>query len=255
MAINVPNQFNPAQTNATGIPGSSANPDAGPGAGPSNPSNPPPPPNAKPDWTSDPIYQLVLGQQNLAIAQAKSEALKEQIQSLIAYGDPNLALAITGDPNVAEAARQNKASTLAQLSAQNAQNVRNTNLAENAKNLWYSSDRGYQLGLAQQAYLNNSASALSGEQTNLGNIGANLLAQEQAAYGNEQSAASDAYNRAVANPATSTVTPTKTTKTQPIPSKAPPKVTATSPNVDVLKLARKVIVPKTVNTAITHRGI
>lgn len=167
---------------------------------PSQPSAPPTGPQSSTDWTTDPIYQLVLGQQNLAIAQAKAEALKEQTQALIAYGDPNLALAVTGDENVANAARANKASTLAQLMAQNSQNVRNINETENKNNLWYSSDRGYQQGLAQQTYLFNQANALTNVQGTLGSISSNLLAAEQQAYLAEEQAATDAYNRAVQNP-------------------------------------------------------
>lgn len=167
--------------------------------GAATPSNPTVPPQGT-DWTSDPIYQLVIGQQNLAVRQAQAAALTAETQALIAYGDSNLALAVTGDQNVAAAAAANKASTLARLVAANKQNVRDTNETENKANLFYSSDRGYQLGLAQQTYLNNSADALSNIQGNISSIGANLLAQQQAAYQNEAQAASDAYARALANP-------------------------------------------------------
>lgn len=167
---------------------------------PTAPTPPPAPAAAATDWTSDPIYQLVVGQSELAIANAKAAALAAQTQDLIAYGDSSLALAVTGDPNVAAAAAANKASTLAQLVAQNAKTVRDTNESENQANLWYSSDRGYQLGLDQQTYLNNSANALSGVQQQLGTISQNLLAQEQNAYAAEAQAANEAYNRAVQNP-------------------------------------------------------
>lgn len=169
------------------------------GATPSGPTGPPPT-TAAPDWTADPIYQLVLGQENLAIAQAKAEALKEETQALIAYGDYNLALAVTGDKNVALAAQANKASTLNRLIAQNKSNVRGVNDTENKNNLFYSSDRGYQLGLAQQAYLNNSADALGGVNGQINTITQNLLATEQNAYLAEQQAAQAAYGRAVQNP-------------------------------------------------------
>lgn len=169
-------------------------------------------------WTSDPIYQLALGQNETAVKNAQAAALTSRIQALIAYGDPNLALAVTGDQNVAAAAAANKGSTLARLVADNAANVRNTNETENQNNLFYSSDRGYQLGLAQQAYLNQSSDALSGVQGQLGSISSKLLADEQAAYGNEAAAAGDAYNRAVQNPVgapTSTPPPTTTTTKAP----------------------------------------
>lgn len=166
------------------------------------PSNPAPAPSnsSGSDWTNDPIYQLVLAQENLAIAQAKAEALREETEALIAYGDYNLALKVTGDKNVALAAQKNKASTLAQLMAKNKSDVLNTNETENQNNLFYSSDRGYQLGLAQQAYLFNQAGALQGVQGNLSTIRQNLLAAEQNAYLAEQNAAANAYGRAVQSP-------------------------------------------------------
>jgi hypothetical protein len=162
----------------------------------------PPTPSTAPttDWTSDPIYQLALGQNETAVKNAQAAALTSRIQALIAYGDPRLALAVTGDQNVADAAAANQGSTLAQLIAGNAKTVRDTNESENQANLWYSSDRGYQLGLAQQNYLNNASGALSNVQGQLGTIGANLLAQQQGAYANEAQAASAAYSRAIANP-------------------------------------------------------
>lgn len=175
---------------------------------PSNPTPPPASSAASTDWTSDPIYQLATGQDELAVKNAQAAALASQTQALIAYGDSSLALAVTGDPQIAAAAAANKASTLAQLVAQNAKTVRDTNEAENQNNLWYSSDRGYQLGLAQQTYLNNSANALSNVQGQLGSIGANLLAQENSAYADERQAASEAYGRSVANPPGIPDTPT-----------------------------------------------
>lgn len=189
--------------------------------GSGTPSNQSPPPPQGTDWTSDPIYQLVVGQQNLAIRQAQAAALTAESQALIAYGDSNLALAVTGDQNVAAAAAANKTSTLARLMAQNKQNVRDVNETENQSNLFYSSDRGYQLGLAQQTYLNNSADALNSVSGNLGSISANLLAQQQAAYQNEAQAAQDAYNRAIANPigspSSTGTTPPPTTPAAPPP--------------------------------------
>jgi len=202
------------------------------------PANPTAPPQGT-DWTSDPIYQLVIGQQNLAIRQAQAAALTAESQALIAYGDPTLALAVTGDQNVATAAGANKASTLARLMAQNKQTVRDTNEAENKANLFYSSDRGYQLGLAQQAYLNNSADALSNVQGTLGSIGSNLLAQQQAAYQNETQAASEAYQRALQNPTgspaaagptpASTTSKTTSSTAPPVAKGTPAPKTATAP--------------------------
>ena len=158
------------------------------------------PPALTYDYSSDPILQLVMGQQQLAISQAQAQALAQQKAALIAYGDPNLALSVLGDQTTADAAKNNASSTLAQLAATNAQNVRGVNTTENAANLWYSSDRGYQLGLAQQSYLNNQSAAAGSLQSNLGSIGTNLLAAEQAAYNAEAQAQQDAYNRALANP-------------------------------------------------------
>lgn len=158
----------------------------------------PAPPTGQYDYSTDPIYQMIMAQQGLAIQQAQSASLAQQQQALIAYGSPSLAMALLGDQNVASAAAANSSSTLAQLAATNQQNVRGINNTENQNNLFYSSDRGYQLGLNQQAYLNNQSSAASNVQGNLSSIQAQLLAQEQAAYNAEAQGAQDAYNRAIA---------------------------------------------------------
>lgn len=162
------------------------------------------------DFATDPALQMVMAQQQLAITQAQSTALAQEKAALIAYGDPNLALAITGDKLTAEAAAGNTGSTLATLAANNQQTVRGINENENKANLWYSSDRGYQLGLQQQAYLQNQASAASGVQSSIGGIQNNLLAAEQAAWNAEAQAQEDAYQRALQAPVG---VPTSTTTT------------------------------------------
>lgn len=152
------------------------------------------------DYSSDPILQLTTANSNLAIQQAQAAALAQQKQQLIQYGDPGLALAILGDKNTADAAAANTSSTLAQLAAKNKQAVRDTNETENKANLTFSSDRGYKLGLAQQAYLNDQSAAAGSLQSNLTGINQDVLAATQKAAGDEISAASAAYNRAIKNP-------------------------------------------------------
>ncbi len=181
-----------------------------PGAQPVTPvSQPPaaepaqPTPAAAPptyDYTTDPILQQIMASQQMAISQAQAQALAQQKQTLIAYGDPGLAMSLLNDKLTADAAAGNSTSTLAQLAAANASNVRGTNSAENKANLFYSSDRGYQLGLAQQAYLQNQSDASNAVQGTLGGISANLLAAEQAAWNAEAQAQEDAYNRALQHP-------------------------------------------------------
>lgn len=192
--------------------------------GPSAPASPPTAPQspaaASPpsyNYLDDPVLVQIAAQQQMVIAQAQASALAQQKAALIAYGDPNLAMSVLGDKATADAAAANTGSTLATLAAQNASTVRGANEAENKSNLFYSSDRGYQLGLAQQAYLQNQAGAASGLQSTLGGISTQLLASEQAAWNAEAQAAEDAYNRALAHPVgipgqTTTTTPTQGTQ-------------------------------------------
>ena len=177
-------------------------------------STAPPTPAASPptyDYLTDPVLVQINAQQQMVIAQAQASALAQQKAALIAYGDPSLAMSVLGDQATADAAAANPTSTLATLAATNATNIRSTNETENKSNLFYSSDRGYQLGLGQQAYLANQASAASSLQSSLGGISTNLLASEQAAYNAEAQAQEDAYNRALANPVGVTPTATPTT--------------------------------------------
>lgn len=166
-------------------------------------------------FMSDPALQMVMAQQTLAIQQAQSTALAQEQQALIAYGDPNLAMSVLGDQNVAAAAANNPNSTLATLAATNAQNVRNTNETENKANLWYSSDRGYQLGLQQQAYLSQQGQALGAFNSNWGTIQNTLLAAEQNAWDAEAQAQETAYQNAIANPVGVPVSTATTTTTNP----------------------------------------
>lgn len=152
------------------------------------------------DYSNDPALQLITGQQQMVVAQAQQQALAAQKQALIAYGDPGLAMAVLGDQGTALAAGGNPASTLATLAAGNQKNVRDINEAENKNNLFFSSDRGYQLGLAQQSYLQQQGKAAGDLQSSLGDIGTKLLAAEQSAYNTETQAQIAAYNRAVKNP-------------------------------------------------------
>ncbi len=152
------------------------------------------------DYSTDPALVNITAQQNLAIQQAQQEALAQQKQALIAYGDPNLALAVLGDKATAQAAQGNTASTLATLAAKNQANVRSTNESENKANLTYSSDRGYQLGLAQQAYLQDQATAATALQGTLGSANQSVLAAKQNAANVEATAQNAAYDRAIKNP-------------------------------------------------------
>lgn len=182
----------------------------GPGASQQNTTQAPAPAAAPPqyDYLTDPVLQQILGQQAFARASAEADALAQRKLALINYGDPNLALAVTGDKLTADAAAANVGSTLAQLSAKQQTDTRGINETENKSNLFYSSDAGYQLGLSKQAYLQSIGQAAGNVQGQLGTIGTNLLAQEQASFDAESKAQSDAYNRALQNPALGASTPT-----------------------------------------------
>ena len=152
------------------------------------------------DYSTDPILQQIVAQQNMVIAQAQQDALAQQKAALIGYGDPHLAMSVLGDKLTAEAAANNPGSTLATLTAKQQSDTRDLNEAENKANLFYSSDAGYKLGQLGQSYLQQQAQAAGAVGQQLGTIGTQLLAQKQAAFNQDTNAQLAAYGRAVKNP-------------------------------------------------------
>jgi hypothetical protein len=126
------------------------------------------------DLKTDPALQQVNALVGLSDQQAQAQALKEREQLLLQYGDPKLAAAVLGgqDPMV-QAAAQNQESDLAQLSRQDAQNVKGFE-TQLDPSLTFS---GYKVGQEQQIgqnYQDALAKAAAGVQSGLDQITQNL---------------------------------------------------------------------------------
>lgn len=140
---------------------------------------------------TDPALQQIQAMVGLSDQQAQAQALKERQQLLLSYGDPKLAAAVLGknDPTVT-AAGQNQESDLAQLTRQDAQNVKGFE-TQLDPSLTFS---GYKVGQEQQIgqnYQDALAKAAAGVQGSLDSITGNLNAvlqqnrmQEANAYAN-----------------------------------------------------------------------
>src|SRR2546430_979391 len=90
-----------------------ASPAPAPAAAP--PAGQPAPPYNPYDFTSDPLYQRIIALGQLRIDQANATAIREDTQSIIDYGDPDLAKSLGLGDAAAAAAANNPFSVIAQL--------------------------------------------------------------------------------------------------------------------------------------------
>lgn len=163
------------------------------------------------DINTDPTLQSVNALTGESDQQANADALRQRQQILEAYGSPDLAKAVLGDQNVANVARGNPTSTLAQLAQQRDLNLKNLDEALNQQNLGYS---GYRITQEQQAandYQNQLANAAAQVNSGLNTVSSNLaaaLSQNQAQRIAAQQAAADRLAQAAA--AASATTPSTT---------------------------------------------
>lgn len=180
------------------------NPSATPGVPSSTPpssstSNNAPAPASLFNLTSDPVLQQVMAQMQSANSTDQAQALSQEEQALLSYGDPALASAVLGssDP-IAAAIANNPQSQLAQLAQQNQEQQQNfiETLDPSLVNSGY---RVQQQGLLNQNYQNALAQAASGIQGTLQGIQGNLSSEEAANQNTLTQAISDAYNRALAS--------------------------------------------------------
>lgn len=182
------------------------------------------------DLSTDPILAKIQAASAKAVADAQVNADAQRRALALASGDHDLALALTGDETLAEAAAKNPFGTAEIRAQQNQQNVRATNEATNKSNLFYSSEAGRRLGLVQQAYLQQQAADAQDFWNKAGNITTGLLAAEQNAADQNLQGESDAYARLISSgsPYTAPVIPpaggfqAPPTK-PPKPSAKPPK--------------------------------
>jgi hypothetical protein len=126
------------------------------------------PPASAYDLSTDPIVQKIQALNAANYSQAVGTADAARKQALVDAGFPDLAGAaqfgsleapVTGDQATQLAAAGNTYSTAAQLALAHQQANQGIDQAENAANLYYSSDRANQLGNEAHGYLGKVASA------------------------------------------------------------------------------------------------
>lgn len=170
---------NPTQPGA-GQPGAGGNAGAGGGAG---------------YWSldSDPVLAQIkaLNARQLAAARASAGAARKQEQ--IGYGyDQNLSYE---DDATKEAARQNAFSTLAQLLFNHGERAHGLDEALNKSNLFYSGERGRQIGLEGRQYTLEQSTAGQQHQQRMDAIAQMVLNAELQAQEREIQGSNEAYNR------------------------------------------------------------
>lgn len=166
-------------------------------------STPPPVASTTYDLNTDPALQQIQALAGLNNQQAQAEALKEQQNLLLQYGDPTIAAAVLGqsDPLV-QAAAQNPTSTVNQLGQQRDQNLKTLDNGLNAQNLIYSGYRVDQEQQNAQNYQNALAQAAAGLNSNLDQVTSNLNGQLSA----NNSQIADGINAAAARAAQNATT-------------------------------------------------
>lgn len=145
------------------------------------------------DLQTDPALQQVNALTGLSDQQAHAQALKEQQQQLLQYGDPSLAASVLGsaDPTV-QATGQNQESDLAMLARQYGQNVHDfeTQLDPSLTFSGYKINQEQRLG---QAYQDAIAKAAAGVEGNLDSITGNLNSALQQNASSRANALEQAY--------------------------------------------------------------
>jgi hypothetical protein len=184
------------QATSAQAPASTFDPSAGAQAPPGGPSIN--------DLSTDPILQMIQAAGMRNVQNARSAAMTNAENALIGYGgtsvpdslrnayasdQTNPILAALTDAATQQAAAANPDSTLARLANQNTLNEARLNTGLNAANLFYSSERGNDLGNLANSYRssqNDAASALAG-----------LLGQANTGVLNAQGQASSDYLNAL----------------------------------------------------------
>lgn len=157
-----------------------------------------PPPAGQYDLNTDPVLNQVQASVAAANSQAQAQALAQQKQALLAYGDPSLAKAMLGakDPTYLAILGGDPESQLGQLGRQYGQERRQFETTIDPS-LVDSGYRAEQEGNMAQAYQDALAQAASGIQSQLQGIQGDLGSEEAQQAQAESQAISYAYNRAL----------------------------------------------------------
>jgi hypothetical protein len=149
------------------------------------------------DFSGDPILARIRALNAQNISQAEASALAQRKRAEIGYGyDPALQYE---DSSTQEAAKQNPFSALAQLLFGHTQRAGNLDESLNKANLFYSGERGKQVGLEGRQYTLEQTNAQGNYQNTMDAIAQAVLQAKMQAQQQEVQAESDAYGRSINN--------------------------------------------------------
>lgn len=175
---------------------------------PSAPGTPPAPggPSAYDSWKNDPFYQQALLDQKNALSQLVQQGELARRNAIIRFGDPNLAasLGLTLSGQDAEAARQNYASgnaTLARIDMGHKQKLAAIINQLAGHGMLFSGDTGYLRGQENSAYGNTVYDARQTLADFFAKLAQDEADRRNALNSSVNSAAQQAWQNAVNNPA------------------------------------------------------
>jgi len=150
------------------------------------------------DYSNDPILARVRALAQSQIAQAKADALRQEQQLAIGYGDPAFARSLKLGDSYAQTAEQNPFSTVKELDRtykRRDQGI-NSDLSDH-HNLFYSSTRANELSLSGEQNLRDHATAERAVQDRVSQIQQQLVQVQLAAQAMEIQAEQEALQRAI----------------------------------------------------------
>ena len=151
------------------------------------------------DYSNDPILGRIRALAEESIGQAQADATAARTRLVIGLGDPDLAEKLGLGGKVRGQAEGNTFGTFQELGRQlERRNVFDINrpLSDKA-NLFYSTERGRQLGLSGEQYMRDKSTATNAAQERLATIASQVTQARMAAQAQIMQAEQDAYSRAL----------------------------------------------------------
>lgn len=165
---------------------------------PAGPSGPGPLDLSALDYSHDPILMQMQALAHKTVAQAQADALRQEQQLAIGYGDPAFAQKLNLGDQYTKAAQGNPFSTVAELGR--TYQRRNTGINSNLSdqhNLFYSSTRARQLALSGEQDLRDRATAARDVQDRVAQIQQAVVQAQLQAQAMEIQAQQEAMQRAI----------------------------------------------------------
>jgi hypothetical protein len=147
------------------------------------------------DLSMDPILQQIQAANLSNVQGAQANELAGRKQALIDYGSEPGLEGLFPDQSTQEAAKGNPFSVLANLLYAHQQDARGIDEGLNQQNLFYSSEHDRQNQDEQHHYQQGRSAAYGGLRSQLGGLGAALLAAQSNAASSNQQGLADAFGR------------------------------------------------------------